>query len=433
MKKDFSVLLVDDEEGILEGLSKVLSLNGYTTDTAATGSEAVRKLTSGSYDLSFIDLKLPDMDGVEVVRSIQPYQNPLVIMTAYASVETAVSSMKIGVADYIKKPFDNDSFLAIAERFYKKKKLPYRSGIEVKNKNEVILKSRKILEVYEAAEKIKDYGISVLLTGESGTGKEVFSRLIHERSYRNCEPFIGINCSAIPSELLESELFGYERGAFSGALRQKRGKFECAGKGTLFLDEIGDMEFRLQSKLLRVLEEKTFERLGGTNPIPFRARIIASTNLDLKKMVAQKRFRSDLYFRLKGLQLELPPLRERKEDLESLAVNFVNHFSKICGKEDLHISTEAMNRLKEYPWPGNIRELKNAAESAVLLSGEKRLLLSGDFRLEPVEEEMRLVDDLEREHILRVLEDNKFNRSMAAQELQISRKTLYNKIRKYSL
>ncbi len=440
-KDNFIILVVDDEEGILEGLGKILSLGGYSVVTASTGMQAIKIMSNKKIDLAFVDLKLTDIDGIEIVKNIQPSDIPIVIMTAFASVETAVSSMKIGVVDYIKKPFNNEDIISIADRFYLKKNtessaLRNRSSdLSGSGFTNIILKSKKTREAFNIVEKIKDYNIPILLLGESGTGKEVFARLIHESSKRNNEPFIGINCSAIPCELLESEFFGYDKGAFSGAEKCKPGKFEIAKGGTLFLDEIGDMDLKLQAKLLRVLEERTFEHIGGLSSISFDARVIASTNRNLRQLVKNKDFRSDLYFRLQGLEISLAPLRERKEDLEELIYYFVKLFVDNYGK-NVSISLEAVNYLKEYNWPGNIRELKNIVESAIILADDNSLLLPDNFRIEMLQEESEddlLLDEAEKEYIVMTLEKNRFNRTLAAKDLKISRKTLYNKIKKFSI
>jgi len=437
----FIILLVDDEEGLLEGLKKTLSLKGYSVITASTGFQAIRIINNNHIDLAFVDLRLTDMDGIEVVKNIQPTDMPIVIMTAYASVETAVNSMKIGVADYIQKPFNNKDIISIANRFYKENSVGNGtlhnafSGPSGSDFTKIILKSKKIRDAFNTVEKIKDFNIPILLLGESGTGKEVFAKLIHESSRRKNEPFIGINCSAIPMELLESEFFGYEKGAFSGAESCKPGKFEVVKGGTLYLDEIGDMDLKLQAKLLRVLEERTFEHVGGVSPISFGARVISSTNRDLKQLVKNKEFRSDLYFRLRGMEILLAPLRERKEDMEELIYYFVKSFAENYEK-NVSISLEAVNHLKEYRWPGNIRELKNIIVSAVLLAEDGSLLLPGDFRIEIFDEDPEielLLDKIEKDYILLTLEKNRFNRTLAAKDLKISRKTLYNKIKKFSI
>ena len=432
-KNSFRILIADDEAGLLEGLEKILGMEGYSVDTAASGRAVVERMNDVDYDLVFLDLKLGDMDGVEVVKKVQHLSVPIVIMTAYASIESAVNSMKIGVLDYIQKPFDNSNILSIAERFYIKKEKQFVDVELVTDKfPNIFFKSKSSIEAYNMINRVKDCEIPVLLLGESGTGKEVFARLIHEKCERSTKPFIGINCSAIPAELLESELFGHEKGSFSGAVSEKPGKFEIAEDGVLFLDEIGDMEYKLQSKLLRVLEEKTFERIGGIKPVRFRARIIASTNKDLKNLIRTGDFRSDLYFRLRGLEIYLPPLRERPEDLESLIHYYVTTYSGNYNKK-LSVSSEAVKSLREYDWPGNIRELKNVVETAVLLADDNSLLLSDNFRLENNIKfdtaEDSYIDELEKSFILKTLEKNRFNRTLAAKELNISRKTLYNKIK----
>lgn len=441
-RSEFSILVVDDEEGMREGIKKTLDLEGFSVRTAATGLEAIATLTHEIIDLAFVDLRLPDIDGVAVVKSIQPCSAAVVIMTAYATVETAVSAMKIGVADYVKKPFDNSDIIAIAERFFRAremKPLPAGSGSNSRGKNDVgppelILRSAQMQDAIEKVGRIKDAEIPVLLLGESGTGKEVFARLIHQRGNRRRKPFVAINCAAIPQELLESELFGHERGAFSGAVAQKIGKFEIAGDGILFLDEIGDMEYKLQSKLLRVLEERSFERIGGTRPVVFAARVLASTNRNLQQLMAEGRFRQDLYYRLNGVQVTLTPLRERMVDLEGLIEYYVGYYCEMYGKQDISLSPETMESLCSYGWPGNVRELKNVMESAILLTESGSTLLPANFRMESGHKEGgSFLHEIEQESIIEALENNKFNRTMAARALQISRKTLYNKMKKFDL
>lgn len=440
-REDFVILLVDDEEGILEGLLKILSIRGYSAVTASTGTEAISILRNKKIDLAFLDLKLTDMDGIDVVKSIQPIEIPIVIMTAFASVETAVISMKIGVHDYIQKPFDNKDIIAITDKFYLEKTRVTEDADKVMVKlsgnemSRIIMESEQSREIFETVKKVKDFNIPVLLLGESGTGKEVIAKLIHQQSSRKNEPFIGINCSAIPMDLLESEMFGHEKGAFSGADQCKLGKLEVAGSGTLFLDEIGDMDRKLQAKMLRVLEERIFERVGGIKPLPFEARIIASTNRDLKKMIAMNEFRSDLFYRLKGIEIHLEPLRAREKDLEVLIRYFVSSFAENYEK-NITVSSEAIHHLKMYEWPGNVRELKNIIESAVLLADDYSLLLPENFRIDVIQEDFsdtRLIDEAEKSSIMTVLERHRFNRTLAAKDLRISRKTLYNKIKKYSL
>ena len=438
MRKDaYSILIADDELGIREGLQKILSLEGYHVNTVSTGWQAVDRIGKGDVDLAFVDLRMPDIDGCEVARQVFEKGNLrtiLVILTAYASVETAVNAMKIGVADYIKKPFDNEDIISIASRYYRKSAFfEDESSLLLEGNHSSLFISDKLDEIIGTVDKIKDIDIPVLLLGESGTGKEVVAKLLHQRSGRKEKPFIGINCSAIPTELMESELFGHEKGAFSGAVKMKPGKFEIAEDGVLFLDEIGDMEYKLQAKLLRVLEEKQFERIGGVTSVPFRARVVASTNCDLQLLMGENRFRSDLYFRLKGIEITIPPLRERKQEIEFFVRRFLELFAATYGKENLRLSSEVLKRLKSYDWPGNIRELKNVVESAVILAESNSLLLPQYFTLNREEPESRLIHDLEKDYILQALEKNRFNRTLAAQELNMSRKTLYNKMKKYSI
>ena len=434
-KKDFKILVVDDEPGMREGIGKALGLEGFSIESAGNGTEAIHSMKRNDIDLAFVDLKLPDIDGCEVARRTcgnGDKNTVLVIMTAYATVETAVNAMKIGVADYIKKPFDNNDLISIANRYYKQKRISHPEGSSSSSiVNDALFVDQKMRGLTEVVGKIKDCEIPVLIIGESGTGKEVFARLIHSMSCRRNKPFIGVNCSAVPSQLMESEFFGHEKGAFSDAVSSKPGKFELAEDGILFLDEIGDMEFKLQSKLLRVLEEKSFERIGGISSLPFRARLVASTNRNLSRLIDQNQFRSDLYFRLKGIELHLPPLRERRNEIEYFVRYFLKIFCEYYGKEDIRIASEALGFLKKYDWPGNIRELKNVVESAVVLSEDHNILLSKDFRIDREMPYQEPLSDKEKEYILEALEHNRYNRTLAARELNISRKTLYNKMKKY--
>jgi DNA-binding NtrC family response regulator len=435
---DYSILIVDDEEGIREGLGKTLSLEGYHVETAATGAEAIARFQQNSIDLGFLDLKLPDIDGVEIARTVSADNNGpvLVIMTAYATVETAVTAMKTGVSDYIKKPFDNEDILKIARRYFLQKRalsdVPTQR-VEIESGRWIMLQDKASMEIRRTIEKIADSEIPVLILGESGTGKEVVASLIHLWGSRSKEPFIGINCSAIPAELMESELFGHEKGAFSGAIKAKPGKFEIAASGVLFLDEIGDMDVKLQAKLLRVLEERSFERIGGISTVPFKARVLASTNRDLGNFIDEGKFRSDLYFRLRGVSIEIPPIRARSEVVDTLVNHFLEVFRIQYGRKTLRISSEALKFLRSHSWPGNIRELKNTVESAVLLSECEEMLLPEHFRLDIREEPGILIRGIEKDSILKALEQNRFNRSLAAKELRISRKTLYNKMKKYDI
>ena len=358
----------------------------------------------------------------------------VVIITAFATIKTAIDAMKLGAADYIQKPFDYGEIVNIADRFFNKHSLINDDNHYIENKGNIIIASDEMKEIEEIVNKIKDQNISILLLGESGTGKEIIARLIHKIGNRKESPFIGINCSAIPKDLLESELFGCEKGTFSNTAKQKIGKFESAKDGIIFLDEIGDMNYPLQSKILRVLEEKTFEKLGGTTQIPFKARIIASTNHNLKDLIKQKKFREDLYYRLNGIKIEIPPLRNRKDDIEPLIFNFINSFKNMYKKTNITISSEAIRFLKCYSWPGNIRELRNVVESAVLLANNGKILFPEDFYVETEENyKDSIVFENEKKAILDALQENKFNKTLTAKSLKISRKSLYDKMKRYSI
>jgi len=432
-KRDFNILVVDDELGMREGLKKALTISGYSVETEKTGAGAIKSLQNENYSLAFIDLKLPDMSGLEIIKKINTEKTITVMITAYASVETAVEAMKFGAIDYLRKPFELNDVIELANRHFLRISEREKVDQPPSLSNKYIMNSSAMMKIKGVIDKIKNSPIPVLLLGESGTGKEMMARLIHESGNLIDKPFIGINCAAIPSELLESELFGHEKGSFSGAVARKIGKFELAGDGVIFLDEIGDMPFILQSKLLRVLEEKSFERVGGNETIAVKARIIASTNQNLKQYVEEKKFRSDLYYRLNGVKILLPPLKERQGDLEPLISYFFELFNSMYDKK-IQISTEAMNFLKSYSWPGNIRELKSVLESSILLADSHSILFSDDFPVEIHDGDNETgIYTVEKEKILAALSSNGFNRSLTAKHLSISRKTLYNKMKKYSI
>jgi DNA-binding NtrC family response regulator len=432
-KEEFRILVVDDEEGMREGLEKALHLAGFAVQTAANATEALQKLRKEAFDLAFVDYKLPDLDGIEIIKRCETDSLTMIIITAFASIENAIAAMKLGASDYLIKPFSNEEIIKIACKYHKQKSMiggQDRGG----GTEDFIYESESMKSVVESAKLIAGSPIAVLIEGESGTGKEMIARLIYKEGGFEGKPFVGINCAAIPSELLESELFGYEKGAFSGAHQTKIGKFESAGEGVVFLDEIGDMSIDLQAKLLRVLEEKSFERIGGLKSIPFHARVISSTNVDLRDHIHKGTFRSDLYFRLKGIQIHIPALRERGKDVEILAHHFLDHFRIKYQKQVLEFSAEALRKLKRHSWPGNVRELKHVIESAVLLTGSKNKILPEDLPIESGIESDRIdIHEIEKASIMNALVENHFNRSLAARSLQISRKTLYSKMKRYSI
>jgi len=368
-----NILVVDDQESIRHFISKNLEDEGYDVSCASGGKEALAAIRSHKPDLVLLDLRLPDINGLEVLRRGREEDKELcvIIMTAFGDVESAVKAMKYGAFDYVNKPINLDQLQIMVEKALESQTLKR----ELKHLRErrfskdfIRGRSPRILQVYEIVDQVaKSESTSVLIEGESGTGKELIANLIHEQSSRREKPFLEINCAAIPRELLESELFGHERGAFTDAKTQKQGLLEMADGGTVFLDEVGEMSLNIQVKLLRVLERMTFKRVGGTKDIQVSVRIISATNRDLEDLVRRGRFREDLYYRLKVIPIRVPPLRERREDIIPLAKHFMYEFDKAFGKNFKHISPEAERMLLDYPWPGNIRELRNLFERTVLL------------------------------------------------------------------
>jgi DNA-binding NtrC family response regulator len=432
-RADFSILVVDDEEGMRLGLQKALSLEGYHVAGAATAAEARRRVRAERFDCAFVDLRLPDQSGTELLADLREAGTAAVIVTAYASVDTAVRAMKLGAVDYLQKPFDNQDIVALADRLFQRRPGSDGAG-PAPSSDGLVAESPAMKQITATLRKVMDSEIPLLLQGESGTGKEMLARFVHDRSQRAGRPFVAINCAAIPPELLESELFGHQKGAFTSAHTASTGKFEAARSGTIFLDEIGEMGANLQTKLLRALEERCFEPVGSTRSIPLSARIIASTNADLPLLIREKKFRLDLYYRLKGVSVTIPPLRERREDIEPLLSVFLDMYRKRYNKPGTEISREAIRFLRSYPWPGNVRELRNAVESAVLLCEQTRPLMPQDFLLERTGDiSLPELWKQERESIIEALRRNGYNRSVASRELGMSRKTLYNKMKRYSI
>ena len=456
MYKIPDILIIDDEPLMRISISDALKVEGYNVMSAETGGEGLKSIKNNSYDVVITDLRLPEVDGVQILKSckqISPRTKVLMI-TAYGSVDTAVEAMKIGAYDYITKPFSMDEFILTVKRLIALRDLE-DENIYLKEKIEeryefsgIIGKSDKMKDIFEKIEIIAPTDTTVLITGESGTGKELVANAIHYNSPRKNEAFIKVSCAALPETLLEAELFGHERGAFTGALKQKKGRFELAHKGTLFLDEIGEINQTVQVKLLRVLQGREFERLGGTSTINVDVRIIGATQRDLKKEVQKGSFREDLYYRLNVVPVHLPALRDRKEDILLLMEHFLNMYSKHMNKPMKGISTEAREFILKYDYPGNIRELENAVKRALTLSRDKEIQpwdLPEDMcticregskvgeRLsysEPLPTAMSL---FEKQYVSKVLEETKGNKTLASKLLGISRKTLWEKCKLYGL
>ncbi|MBA7599430.1 Regulatory protein AtoC [subsurface metagenome] len=445
MKKKFKVLIVDDEAIIRESLRDWLSDVGHQVLTAENGPQALEIIEREKPGIAFVDLVMPGMDGIELLKRTKEISPSIdvVIITAYGSVPTAINAMREGAYDYIEKPFCPERAELLVDKLVEHQRL-IEENISLHQKLEeryqfenIIAKSSKMRQVIEVIKVVAKSNATVLITGESGTGKELIAQALHSQSYRKEKPFVAVSCAALPESLLESELFGHEKGAFTGAHAQRMGKFEVANRGSLFMDEIGEMSANIQVHLLRVLEEKEFTRVGGNEPIKVDVRVISATNKDMKKAVANGQFREDLYYRLNVVPVELPPLRERKEDIPLLAQHFLKKFAVENQKEIIGFSPETTDFLLKYEWPGNVRELENAIERAVILTKNSYIeatdLAQENLLMAHSAPSGRSLKEVERERILNVLNETSGNRSKTARILGISRATLYNKIREYAL
>ncbi|HVU05048.1 MAG TPA: sigma-54 dependent transcriptional regulator [Polyangiaceae bacterium] len=454
------VLVVDDEPNLRRVLSAQLSRDGYDVHTAEDGVQALALLGDHHIDMVITDLRMPNMDGMELLRRalVLDPELPVVMITAHGTVDNAVEALKTGAFDYVTKPFDQDEVRAVVKKALRTRDLSATEATRPEQavpeaRYGIIGESAAIQSVYAILDRVADTPTTVLLTGESGTGKEVVARTLHESSSRKDRPFIKVNCAAIPKDLMESELFGYEKGAFTGAVGSKPGRFELATGGTLFLDEIGTIPIEMQVKLLRAIQESEFERVGGIKTIHVDVRLVAATNSDLRQAIAQGAFREDLYYRLNVVPIHLPPLREREGDTLLLARHFIQKFDARLGKKVVGIEPEVEEALRQYPWPGNIRELENVIERAVLFCDVERLRLSdlpdeirgerapssalapqtplpGDGLKEQVKAAM---NRLERELIVHALDQTRGNVTHAARLLKISRKGLQLKMKELGL
>jgi DNA-binding NtrC family response regulator len=443
-KPNIRILVVDDEQIVRESLGSWFREEGYSVDVAASGKEALEKLAGGEWDIFLVDIKMPGMDGLEVQRKIKEFNadSTLIIMTAYASVETAVEAMKQGAYDYIVKPFDPDDLDHLVRNAVERKQLLTERGLlrekidEMSRFHEIIGRSSAMVRVLEQVSLVSQSETTVLIRGESGTGKELIARAIHANSTRRYMPIVVVNCGALAEGIIESELFGHERGAFTGAQYRRKGKFEMADGGTLFLDEIGDISLKTQVDLLRVLEEKTICRVGGNSLVSVDFRLITATNKDLEALVTEGRFREDLYYRLNVFSIAIPPLRERREDIPMLVEHFLKKYTQSMNKPLFTVSPEAMELLVNYDWPGNVRELQNAIERAVLVCKASAIRPADlPFHVNEAKEvpSGESLAHIERQHVKRILEQSEWNISRAARLLGIDRVTVYNKIRKYGL
>ncbi|KAF0247086.1 MAG: sigma-54 dependent DNA-binding response [Planctomycetota bacterium] len=454
-----NILVVDDEKLIRWSLKERLSREGHVITEAEDGKAALEAFNRETPDLVLLDMKLPDTDGLSILRAIQKASQdgpeiPVIVITAYSTVDTAVEAMKLGAFDYVAKPFNMDELAITVKRALETSSLKRDVRAHVSERrstfgvHNLVGKSKAMRDVVELVRRVSQSGAStVLVRGESGTGKDVIAKAIHYESGRSEKPFMNITCTALQDTLLESELFGHERGSFTDAKMQKKGLFELANGGTLFLDEIGDMSPTLQSKVLRALEEKAFRRIGGTVDIKVDVRVIAATNKDLEKGIAEGRFREDLYYRLNIITILVPPLRAKKEDVPLLVGHFLKRFSEEFRKESRELTKEAMDKLMSYDWPGNVRELKNAIERAVLLGqgatiGADDLVLGRPGPATTGEEGARLLklpskgivlEELEKDLVMQALERTAGNQTRAADLLGITRDQIRYRMEKFGL
>jgi DNA-binding NtrC family response regulator len=449
-----TILVIDDKDSMREMLTASLTSEGYDVEVASSGDVGIAKSKEKHFDVILTDLKMPDISGMDVLTQVKENdpETAVIVMTAYGTIETAVEAMKRGAFDFLQKPFDIDHLQMLVERALENQRLVAENLLlreelaQSLGFAQIIGASEKMVEVSRLVQKVSPSDTAVLLTGESGTGKELFARAIHSISNRKNKPYITINCAAIPGELLENELFGSERGAFTSSHARKMGKFEIADGGTVFLDEIGDLEFSLQAKLLRVLQEHSFERLGGNKPIEVDVRVIAATNQNLQEAIGKQKFREDLFYRLSVFPIHIPPLRERQDDIVPLANHFVEKYSRRMKKGEKSLSREAIVILERYHWPGNVRELENTIERSIILTEGKKIKPEHLAIRLPSSEDIRLREgaglrevgqyaqaQAERGMIVRVLGQTHGNKRKTAEILKIDYTTLFEKIKKYAI
>ncbi len=448
MNESVRVLVVDDEEIVRESLTGWLRKDGYTVQSAHDGRAAIDALSANRFSIVLLDLKMPGMDGLQVleeVRKLRP-EASCILMTAYATVDTAVAAMKLGAYDYLVKPFDPEELSALVQRIVAQQELlqeneSLRQALKREyGFHDLVSKSPGMQRVFDLARVAARTGSTILILGESGSGKEVLARAVHAESPRAGGPFVAISCAALTETLLESELFGHEKGAFTGAIARRKGKFESAATGTLFLDEVGDISPKLQLDLLRVLEERRFQRVGGSESIAADVRVVAATNRDLGKAVADGSFREDLFYRLNVIAITLPPLRDRREDIPLLVQHFLDRLSKELSRRLDGVSPEAMAALVGHGWPGNVRELRNVLERGAVVS-KGNIIQLDDLGLPAPDPSKKAtvtgdplpLEEVEKRHVIDVLSWARGNVTHAARVLGIDRMTLYNKMKRWNL
>ena len=443
-------MVVDDEIEMRIALETTLKREGHSITVAENGKQALEKFSADSFDLVLTDVNMPKMNGVELLNALKKKspQTVAIMMTAYGDIDNAVETIKAGAFDYLLKPFSAEILIATVNRAFLNKDFTKNEPVRLTSKiskpsgqgRRIITQNAQMLELIKFVENISYSRSTVLIMGDTGTGKEMFARHIHQTSPRAEKPFMAVNCAALPEGLLETELFGHEKGAFTGAIERKDGKFELAHKGTLLLDEVTEMSLPLQAKLLRVLQEHEIDKVGGRTPIPVDVRIVATTNRNIKKRIQENQFREDLYYRLNVIPLKLIPLRDRIDDIQTLAEHFIEKHSKGLNKSISHIANETIELLQKYRWPGNVRELENIIERATLMCQEDTLLPSHLFfdeediqigKTQPLENFRGTIYDMEKELITQTLEEVNGNKTKAAESLGISIRTLRNKLAAY--
>jgi DNA-binding NtrC family response regulator len=449
-----SVLIIDDEAAIRESLQTLLEMDGYSTETAESGKEGLTRAGEKPFDLILLDVALPDVNGIDLLAELRQRDPnlPVIIITAYGTVENAVRAMQSGAANFVQKPWDNEKLLAdvraaVARRRAEEENVQLKRALKQRyNFENIIGKSEAMLKIFDLVAQVAPSRSTVLLQGESGTGKELIAKAIHLNSPRRDRPFVPVNTGSMPPDLLESTLFGHLKGAFTSAVASKKGLFEIADRGTLFLDEIGTMGMDTQSKILRVLQDRKFMHLGGVHEIQVDVRIIAATNVDLKQLVKEGKFREDLFYRLNVIMIDLPPLRQRKEDIPLLVEHFLQKYTEENGRASLRMTSEALRSLLTYSWPGNVRELENVIERAVVLSSGSDIGLdlivdhiAGRGSSFPVLEHRAdaslfdIIEECERRIIAEMLEKCNWNQTEAADRFRVPLSTLNQKIKRLNI